>query len=672
MRLTTDLNKPLRARVTAGTRVVQIALDLDPDKVAGLRGFAIKRAVGGGAADFLTGLKFFKDLVPNPVKGDTYSTRQHPVQSFIWGDYAAQQDTEYRYTVIALYGDIHALEERFSVDFTIRTEKENDGRHGVWFNRGAIASHEFAVKFKNAELTEEMYDKVDANNVIVEPETVWLSRGLEEACVGFINGMPAGDAMRVCAYEFTYHPVLNALKAAIARGVDVKIIYHKTPANDKEIAAVKLPRANLIERTRPPIPHNKFIVQLKGGHDPVAVWTGSTNFTPSGFFGQTNVGHLVTEGATAQKYLDYWTGLSANPTAKTARDNAVRLTPNPPNLIAKTPVTELFSPRLADNMLDWYAGRVEDAATATMFTAAFTVDKTILASLAKKMDSVRFVLLENKPTPDSVAAEKANPGTLLMSNGAALGQDFTSATGGGGKKMVPIPKFPLEKWFVEEELARKDGSGFVFFIHTKFLLIDPLSDDPLVCTGSANFSGNSLTANDENMLLIRGEPRVADIYLTEFDRIFRHFYFRDVADAHKNQDPDSAAAKAIFLDTSDDWSAPYFKPGSFKSNRRLMFFRPAGQSWVAKAPNDPDVFGDEAARAKNKRKKKGGGGTARPAKKKPGKKKTAKRAKKKKAAKKTKAAKTKKTAKKKKAAKKKTAKKKTAKKKAAKKRKRTR
>lgn len=30
------------------------------------------------------------------------------------------------------------------------------------------------------------------------------------------------------------------------------------------------------------------------------------------------------------------------------------------------------------------------------------------------------------------------------------------------------------------------------------------------------------------MLLIRGDTRVADIYLTEFDRIFRHFYSRDI------------------------------------------------------------------------------------------------------------------------------------------------
>jgi hypothetical protein len=40
-----------------------------------------------------------------------------------------------------------------------------------------------------------------------------------------------------------------------------------------------------------------------------------------------------------------------------------------------------------------------------------------------------------------------------------------------------------------------------------------LSDDPLVCSGSASFSKNSLTANDENILLIRGNTRIAGIYL---------------------------------------------------------------------------------------------------------------------------------------------------------------
>ena len=42
------------------------------------------------------------------------------------------------------------------------------------------------------------------------------------------------------------------------------------------------------------------------------------------------------------------------------------------------------------------------------------------------------------------------------------------------------------------------------YIHNKFMLVDPLSDDPLVVTGSANFSRPSQRTNDENMLV---DPR---------------------------------------------------------------------------------------------------------------------------------------------------------------------
>jgi hypothetical protein len=35
------------------------------------------------------------------------------------------------------------------------------------------------------------------------------------------------------------------------------------------------------------------------------------------------------------------------------------------------------------------------------------------------------------------------------------------------------------------------------------LVIDPLSDDPLVCSGSANFSKNSLTANEPYKMTLR-------------------------------------------------------------------------------------------------------------------------------------------------------------------------
>src|SRR6266446_5986649 len=111
---------------------------------------------------------------------------------------------------------------------------------------------------------------------------------------------------------------------------------------------------------------------------------------------------------------------------------------------------------------------------------------------------------------------------------------------------------------------------------------------------SANFSKNSLTANDENMLLIRGDTRVADIYMTELDRVFRHFRARDIinatADQHKN---------VLLLDTTDGWIEPNFTDGTFKNNRQLLFFPVTNdtKSWSIVAATDADPFEDEDARA---------------------------------------------------------------------------
>jgi phosphatidylserine/phosphatidylglycerophosphate/cardiolipin synthase-like enzyme len=62
-------------------------------------------------------------------------------------------------------------------------------------------------------------------------------------------------------------------------------------------------------------------------------------------------------------------------------------------------------------------------------------------------------------------------------------------------------------------------NSHVRYIHNQFMLIDPLSDDPIVIGGSANSSAASTEDNDENMLVIRGNRRAAGIYLGEFMRL---------------------------------------------------------------------------------------------------------------------------------------------------------
>ena len=577
------------ARAISGTHTILIALNCPDTARKGLKGFAFQRKIVGAGSQkpkFLRSQKVFKSIVPDPknardpkdpTKPMVFYTDKYPVQSFLWGDYAASPGTTYRFRILPMFGNPGALttDPKDAIEFEITTEKEwqKGETHGVWFNRGAIASQKFSEEFGN---------KPPMNiNDPKDPTVVWLSRGLLEACLKFINGTRSGDALRVAAYEFTYLPILNALNGLIKKGIDVQIVYHDTTdpdtgedgENEKAMKAANLPindQKITYKRSKTKIPHNKFMVRLKGGKDPVEVWTGSTNFTASGFLGQTNVGHRIADAETARQYLSFWNLVKTDPELDDSRAALATLTPDPDEAIVTGTAVRLFSPRKKSEILRWYGRRMLDAVNSVWFTAAFGVSDILVEPIARKRKQMRFVLMEKPASPAQKKALTADFNRVILSYGVPLGEIY-QVKDGKVTTRKPIKEFELDKWFFKEEHFRPKNEGFVFFVHTKFLLIDPLSDDPLVCSGSANFSSNSLLHNDENMMLIRGNTRVADIYMTEFDRIFRHFYFRNIANelaAVKTGD----AAKSIFLDETDKWSDSYFKPGTLKNNRRLMFF----------------------------------------------------------------------------------------------------
>jgi phosphatidylserine/phosphatidylglycerophosphate/cardiolipin synthase-like enzyme len=127
----------------------------------------------------------------------------------------------------------------------------------------------------------------------------------------------------------------------------------------------------------------------------------------------------------------------------------------------------------------------------------------------------------------------------------------------------------------ETNAALLDLNKHVTYIHSKFLLMDPLGSDPIVVTGSANFSNASTNGNDENMLIIRGDRRVADIYFTEFQRLFNHYYFRAVHDKATKLAPDSPNNSLFLRETPPEWINDY-RPGSLRSKRVEMFARMTG------------------------------------------------------------------------------------------------
>jgi len=601
-------NDEFEIRAIAGTYVVLLAINpVNRDKLRkDFHGFSICRTDGDGQKHWLGGIKFFDGTKPADwVRGYHFSSEIQPLQTLFWSDYEARPGKTYTFSVTPNYGDIKNLEKGKTLDIQIATEKEDDDndKHSVWFNRGVIATNQHAVEYQNKQLTPEMFNDVSEEGVLNDKLSAWLSRGLAEACLRFINSTKKGEGIRACFYEFTWLPVLLALKRAHARGVDVHIIYHRTVGkgkdegkpgdNEKAIEAAGLPEDILTQRTRPSIPHNKFMIKLDG-ENPKQIWTGSTNITDSGFLGQTNVGHLVKDETLAKTYMEYWKGLSQNPTGVPATTSAMKLSPNPDNVVPENSVLPFFSPRRADNMLDWYGARIKDACSFTWITLPFNVADQILDALKNATRAVRLAILEMDAPKDLVDAVRDSKGTLAFSSGAILGKTFEHRRAGGAT-VTPISTGHLDDWFIDQELARPVNHGHVYFVHSKIVLIDPLSKDPLVCAGSANFSTNSLISNDENMLLIRGNQRVADIYMTELDRIFVHFYDRDAMNrsAAKGEDKDF-----IHLDTTGQWLDSNFTAGSYK-NRRLMIFFATGKaedSWATYAEKDPDLFKNEEQR----------------------------------------------------------------------------
>lgn len=596
------------AFAVAGTRAILIALDCKKSARQGLLGFAFKRKGGKHPAKWLRSQKVFESVEPKPdVEHGDYRTNRFPIQSFLWGDYTAEPKTTYEFEIYPVYGTPAKPDLQTPLLLKVKTEDERGEKHSIWFNRGAIASQAYAREYGNHKpTTAEQNDPQDKH-------TKWLSRGLLEACLDFIKSTKKGQKLRACVYEFTYQPVLEAFRDVIDRGIDVELIVHddKRKANRKAMRnkiPIEIDNQRIVHwRTKTSIPHNKFIIKFDGDQ-PGEVWTGSTNITPSGFLGQSNVGHIVHDEKVAEQYFEYWNIIKENPTRKPATEAVIELSPYPPALPRKKSMTCVFSPRPTATMLNWYAEHMEDATSSIMFTAAFTVAKDFIEPLSRDRDFLRFVLKEKPPTPEERTG-LAGDRDLVISYGAVLGAQFRVVNG----KLVAkrnVKEFALDRWFLKEELTRDQGN--IFFVHTKYLMIDPLCDDPLICTGSANFSENSLLNNDENMLLIRGDTRVADIYMTEFDRLFRHFYFRDVANEVAMKRKKGEEPKKVFLDETSAWTDVYFWPGGFKNRRREMFFKLPKDNWTATAGKRPNT---EPVRPPKPKKKKAAAKKKPPAKK---------------------------------------------------------
>lgn len=565
----------ISVRAIRGTRAVIFAMDASEQARRGLLGFAIGKRRTDGSIGWLRGFKFFEETVSDPQPGERRSTFDHPIQSFSWGDYNVDPGEQSDYVVRPVRGSPGALDHGTPVNISVRTASEEGGEQTVLFNRGAIPSQAFADRFGNTG------PSADEQNDPANAKVRWLSRGLLEGALNFIAQATGPQfELRVAAYEFYYPPILDALLQAAGRGATVRISFDggdqkrdgtitPTDLSQKNYGAISemgLDNAagvSLHPRTLySAITHNKFMVLLENGQ-PRQVLTGSTNFTSSGFLGQSNVIHILRKPDIAKAYNAYWKRLSLDPATRLFKTQNMDHSPDPGPGWPNQDITPIFSPRRA-GMMEWYASRFGDASSSVMFTAAFGVAPQIAAKFAEDRDYLRFVLMERKDRNAEEQAMVESDRDTRIALGARLNsQSIRYGLAGSG----------LDNWFREEEHFRK--KGHIFYIHTKFMLLDALGDNPLIFSGSANFSYSSVKSNDENMLLLAGDAarEVSEIYVSEFDRLFRHLYFRTVAlnIARRRRRGGAGERSIAYLDPTDAWVASHFAAGSYRDKRRRLF-----------------------------------------------------------------------------------------------------
>jgi hypothetical protein len=381
----------------------------------------------------------------------------------------------------------------------VTTEKEFGPQQSVFFNRGAIASQEYARRFQNK-----------SPAVVGAPAFIWLSRGLFEAFQTFVsqaNGSSYG--LYGAIYEFQWPDALKAIKDAASTGADPG--FHR-PRREEQGRHHEGQDLRPVQAAHHREDHAQQVLRTDQEQQARLGLDRLHQLTENGIFGHSNCGHVVDDPDVAALYLDYWNELKGNPDSKTERawvDTNNVAPPSPWN----ADVTPIFSPHTGLKALEWYASIANTGHKPLFMTFAFGMHKDFQQVYEQKDGILRFALMEKEGNGRGLAQGKkdirrirSRPNVVV-----AVGNNIVTNS--------------FDRWLWERQKLAADAN--VKWIHTKYMLVDPLGADPVVVTGSPNFSEASTNANNENMLVIRNDQRVVDIYLGEFMRLYTHYAFRE-------------------------------------------------------------------------------------------------------------------------------------------------
>ena len=562
----------------------------------GCMGFAIYRIDDTGKEEALPSHAVFKgDTIKRGQKTDEF-----PVQKFYWKDPYARLIAEktgkrkFRYRIVPLEGRPHALKPMAAFPFVISNEVEIAPALSpfvsAYFNRGLIStqrvSRAFAGKPSKQKLLPQIQDPKSALRAS-------LSGDMVEALTGFLDRAKSAGEVYAALYELGDAELIERLKSLGKRlHIVLSNSVHKdaqsgetSDANQPARDTLAKSARTMVSRLMPSghIGHNKFLVYVDAQKRPKAVLLGSTNWTSTGLCAQTNNTLVIDDAGLAARYLANWKNLAADTkaakgVARALQGAALRswgakgkdlqvdgatvgswFSPNTPKARSKS-ANEKRPPDM-----EAVAERIGKAKHAVLFLAFYPGSPSVAnwAALALRRDKSLFVrgCVTNKSAAEGFYYELkgATPPKKVKGEKRPAMQDprVIGAEAFDGK-VIP------NGW--EKEIL---AAGFAI-IHDKILVIDPFSDDCVVVTGSHNLGHKASYDNDENLVIVDGNRKLAVAYATHVLDVYDHFSWRYTVKRLGAKGADQSLAGQ-----PGDWLDRYFDSAGNIKTAQLKFWMQA-------------------------------------------------------------------------------------------------
>jgi phosphatidylserine/phosphatidylglycerophosphate/cardiolipin synthase-like enzyme len=524
-----------------------------PKPISKCRGFAIQRRIKRKgekqSQDFLINRTGFENekVKAEPKAGQkpvTKPSTEWPFQRFSWTDHDAQTGDTVSYQVIPIIrnasGKLESLDSNASNWSPERTLGTTGGKFKPFFNRGFVMAQFMARFLEERKLSLAQFKKTikDKDDKTIR---LFLSGDLRNALLEQLQtALDEGGEVFAALFELSDDELIEALGKLKAKANVVLANGSVQKAKGETSAEARLRDENedarkvllkkgvdvKVEKTNRFISpgalgHNKFLVRTNKQGKPVAAWTGSTNWAPTGLCTQVNNGLLIEDTNVAQVYLDQWHALRKEGSGFSKPFVAANSKPKPVGKDAVGNVRSViwFTRTTKGVDLDALREEVDKAREGILFLMFMPGSTGLFSNVAARSAEpnlyVRGVVSE---LPNGRGDESAVDVNLID------GKDHTSL------HLDIIQPEGVKHPFANfaEEVTHKQFLGGIghAIIHSKVVVIDPFSPDPVVITGSHNFSSSASSKNDENFIIVKGDHDLAEAYAVNVMGAYAHYRWR--------------------------------------------------------------------------------------------------------------------------------------------------